>query len=327
MLKKKLGKISLRGLFMTFIVVLLLVYFCLLFSPSKTKLKLTYDMCNEGTNNYAGTKNMEVDSAVTSESFDVAPNTSSSNASHDNTKLIKTYNYEVESTKFNKYSKDIKSLVSKLGGNIQSERNIQTDKTDSKQDNTYNVRKSILVINIPISNLEKFKKEISSNAIVVNRTESIEDATNNYINVKAHIKSYEAEYKKLKSLLSDAKTVSEVIEIQDRLSDISYQLESYKSSLKALNDNIDYCELTLTIDEVIYYYDTTNRLILNLRESWNTVFNDWLSYVVPMIFLLSVSLIPIWISLGVAISFFSKVVYKNRVKYKQTIIIKNNDGE
>ena len=60
----------------------------------------------------------------------------------------------------------------------------------------------------------------------------------------------ETEKASLEKLLAAAETLEDIIKIQDRLTDVIYEIESYQSQLRTYDNLIDFTTITIYISEV-----------------------------------------------------------------------------
>lgn len=245
----------------------------------------------------------------------------------DNKLLKKTYRYSVESTNYDEFITKIESKVSSFGGYIESEDEVRRTETNSGHTKSHTVRRVSYQIRVPSDRMVELLNILDGEAYVISQNEYVEDVTTQYLDLEAHISSLKDEYSTLNELLSSAESVTEIIEVQDRLTSINYEIESYEKCLDSLKEDIDYSKLYLTVDEVIYYQDTVRRFNSDIAESWYYVFDGWITEVLPIIVLITVSLIPMFFIIGLAVYIISKVVIRNRSKYQQTIVIKEFDDK
>ena len=71
----------------------------------------------------------------------------------------------------------------------------------------------------------------------------MDDVTLRYVDVDSHKKALETEQERLLALLEKAENVEDIITIENRLSDVRYELENYESQIRLLDnqDRLQYC--------------------------------------------------------------------------------------
>ena len=114
-------------------------------------------------------------------------------------------------------------------------------------------RNANLTIRIPADRIDSFTKEVDAIANVVSNNLRREDVTLQYVDTEGRVKALKIEETRLLELLAAAESMSDLLEIEARLSDVRYELESYTSQLRTLDNQIDYATVYLFIEEVQEY--------------------------------------------------------------------------
>ena len=164
-------------------------------------------------------------------------------------KLIKTVNMDVETREYDKLLSAVENKVAELGGYIES--------LDAYNGSTYysyrSTRNANLTIRIPKDRLEEFQNTVSELGNVTSRSENVQDVTLTYVDLQSHRDALRTEQERLLQLLEQAESVEDIITIEQRLSDVRYQLESMESQLRSYDNRVDYSTVYLYIDEVEVY--------------------------------------------------------------------------
>ncbi len=103
---------------------------------------------------------------------------------------------------------------------------------------------------IPMSKLDEFLDTAFEGAVIRNRTESTEDVTLRYSDLKAHIKSLRTEQERLLELMAKAEDVDAIIALESRLSEIRYEVESIEQSIRYLDNQVTYSTVNISLNEV-----------------------------------------------------------------------------
>lgn len=159
-------------------------------------------------------------------------------------KLIRTVSLSLETKEFESVLTNLSTKTTELGGYIE---------TSSVSGNSYahhSTRYASYVIRIPADKLNEFVEVVSELGNVTQKNESVEDVTLRYIDVESHKKALETEQERLLELLSKAENMEEILTIESKLSDIRYEIESYESQLKTMDNQIDYSTVSVYVDEV-----------------------------------------------------------------------------
>ena len=161
-----------------------------------------------------------------------------------NRKLIRTFNLDVETLDFEKFVSDLKAEISSLGGYIES---------SSVNGNSYNYsssRYANFTCRIPAEKVPAFLNTIDGLGNVTYSYENTTDVTLTYVDTEARIKSLQTEYDRLLELLAEADSIDTIILLEQRITDVRYQIESYTSQLRTYDNLVDYSTVTLGINEV-----------------------------------------------------------------------------
>lgn len=163
-----------------------------------------------------------------------------------NRKIIETVSLNVETKEFDQLTEKILKEVSSIGGYVENSSISGRGYYDSYSSNRYAEYK----VRIPADKSEEFTEFISANSIVTSRNIETDDITLTYVDMESRVSALQTEKKTLEKILESAETVSEVIEIQKRISEIIYQMESYQSQLRIYDNLIDYTTVHIYVQEV-----------------------------------------------------------------------------
>jgi len=118
---------------------------------------------------------------------------------------------------------------------------------------TRRYRHADLTVRIPAEKVDGFVEHVSGVSNVVSSREDIDDVTLTYVDTESRVKALETERDRLLELMEKAETMSDLLEIESRLTDVRYQLESVASQLKTLENQVSYATVYLNISEVQEY--------------------------------------------------------------------------
>ena len=114
-------------------------------------------------------------------------------------------------------------------------------------------RSASLTIRIPADQVDAFMQDVGGIANIVRQNKSIEDVTLSYVATENRLNALQTEETRLLELLSQADNMSDLLEIEARLSEVRYELENYASQKRLYDNQIDYATVYLSIDEVQEY--------------------------------------------------------------------------
>lgn len=161
-------------------------------------------------------------------------------------KLIRTVNMEVETKEFDQLMNTLERQVQSIGGYIENMESYNGSSYNSNRSNRY----ANLTLRIPKNELDGFLELVSDVGNVVRRNESVEDVTLSYVDLESHRNALRTEQERLLALLEQAETLEDILTIEDRLSNVRYQLESMESRLRTMDNQVDYSTVYLRVSEV-----------------------------------------------------------------------------
>ena len=158
-----------------------------------------------------------------------------------NRKLIKTVSINAETEHYDDLIPALDAQIQTMGGYVE---------TRETGNYSRSRRWSRMTIRIPAEQLSDFVAHVSGSANVLSTSEQTQDVTLQYADTEAKITALKTEQNRLLELLSGANNLSEILEIEARLSDVTYELERYESQKRSYDNRIVYATVTLHIQEV-----------------------------------------------------------------------------
>ena len=156
-------------------------------------------------------------------------------------KLIRNAELTVQTKTFDDFCTAVRQKTAALSGY-----------EESSQSGAYgdDTRYATIVLRIPAAHLDAFLQSISTLGTVTSQSTSMQDVTDEYIDIESRLTALETEQETLLALLKKAENLTDTLEIQERLAEVRGRLESYKGQLKALESQVDYSKVTLSVTEV-----------------------------------------------------------------------------
>lgn len=102
-------------------------------------------------------------------------------------------------------------------------------------------------LRIPKDNLYNFLEFIENNQNVQNKNINTEDITENYYDIENRIKNREALLDKFRNYLKEAKNIEEILSVEDRINNLTYEIERMKGNFENLTSLIEYSKVNITI--------------------------------------------------------------------------------
>ncbi len=130
-------------------------------------------------------------------------------------------------------------------------------------------RSASLTVRIPAADVDKFADNMAGMANVVRSNKNLEDITLTYVSTESRVQALETEQARLLELMEQADNMSDLLEIEARLTDVRYELERYASRLKVYDNQVDYATVYLNLEEVQEYTPVAERTV------WQRITEDF----------------------------------------------------
>ena len=166
-------------------------------------------------------------------------------------KLIKTVRMDVETEDLEALLPQISEKIGALGGYVEEQ-----ELYNGSSYSSYRSRSASLTVRIPAADLNSFVENIKGVSNVVTYNESTENVTLTYVATESRMKALEVEQERLLELMDKAENLSDLLEIEARLTDVRYELENVTSQLRVLSNRVDYATIHLYISQVRIYTET-----------------------------------------------------------------------
>ena len=166
-----------------------------------------------------------------------------------NRKWIVTVNLTAETDDLDALRSALDTKIAALNGYVED----QSVYNGSTYQSGRRYRSANLTIRVPADHVDAFLQDVGGLANIVRQNKSIEDVTLSYVATESRLKALETEEARLLELLSQAENMSDLLEIEARLSEVRGELENYASQKRLYDNQIDYATVYLSIEEVQEY--------------------------------------------------------------------------
>ena len=168
-------------------------------------------------------------------------------------------------------------------------------------------------IRIPAEKFELFiaKLEQEGNNVIAYKNIEARDVTEEFIDLETRLTNKQKYLARYQDLLKNAKSVKEILEIQEKIRGLEEELESTAGKLKYMNDLVNYSTLSLNVSQKKDYKYTPEQRANIVEKVKQSIVGGWYSFVDFLLILLYN-----WaflIIIAVAIYYFVKY-RKNRKK-------------
>lgn len=210
-------------------------------------------------------------------------------------KIIKDGRLGLKVTDLEKTKVRIDTLLKAYGGYYANENFNNTD-----WESTYSLK-----IRIPSAHFERFIAEIERGDDEIQYKEiDARDVTDQFIDLETRLENKKSYLKRYNDLLNQAKTIKEILEIEEKIRVLEEEIESTTGRLTYLSDLVDYSTLDLTITkQKDFKYNPANRDKFSERLK-QSLTNGWFGFVDFLLFVIKIW--PFWIILILILYFWKK---------------------
>lgn len=159
---------------------------------------------------------------------------------------------------------------------------------------TYN-----LTIRIPNANFDAFLFSLENGGgKIVSRDIKARDVTEEYYDITTRLKNNEAYLKRYTELLNKAKSIKDILEIQEKMRRIEEEMDARKGRIRFIDDKVNYSSLSLTlIQKKAYKSSEAVGFGQKMVKAFKSGFDGFLDFVLMMVHLwpFLLFIIAIWI--------------------------------
>lgn len=161
-------------------------------------------------------------------------------------KLIRKISLSTETEDMDTLLSAIDSKVAALGGYMEN-RQVYTG---SRYSSYTSSRNADLTIRIPKDKLDEFVTHVGSESNVTSTNETSDDVTLSYVATQSRMTALQKEEARLLELIDKAANLTELLELENRLTQVRTELENVTSQLLLYDNLVDYGTVNISIREV-----------------------------------------------------------------------------
>lgn len=166
----------------------------------------------------------------------------------ENRKWIVTVYLSAETEDLDNLTANLDAQIASLGGYVEN----QSVYNGSSYE-TYRRRNANLTIRIPADKTDSFVESVGEFSNVTSQEKNREDITLTYVATESRMKALQTEETRLLELLAQAETMEDLLTIEERLTEVRYELESVTSQMRLYDNQVDFATIHLNISEVKEY--------------------------------------------------------------------------
>lgn len=171
-------------------------------------------------------------------------------------KIIYSADATVETTDFDGAAARIAGLVAEYGGWVESSSVNGSNYYDRSRGHA-GTRSAFYAIRIPAERFNALMSTLPALGNVPYSYTYTENVSERYYDAEARLTAYTAQEKRLIEMMDMAESVEEVIAIEEKLTELRYQIESLQSSLNSWDRRVSYSLVNLSLQEVEEYTPQT----------------------------------------------------------------------
>ncbi len=160
-------------------------------------------------------------------------------------KIITTVYIEMQTQDFLPTTNKLEALISKYKGYVESSNISYNDYIYSS-----GLKYSDYSIRIPRESLDEFIHEVIEIGNIISQNKNKEDISKLYRDTESRLRVLETKEERILALLEKADKMEDIIKLENQLSDLIYEKESYTQNLQNMDDQVNYSTLHLSLNEV-----------------------------------------------------------------------------
>ena len=167
-------------------------------------------------------------------------------------KIIYSADATLETTEFEYSIEEIRALVKELGGFMES--------SSISGNNYYNIsrgntggRYASFLIRVPSDKFSVLTNSLSAFGNVPYCNTYMQNVTMEYYDVQSRLEAYKTQETRLLEMLAVAKSVEDMLAIQQQLTDVQYEIDSLTGQLRYYDHQVNYSTVSLDVTEVREY--------------------------------------------------------------------------
>lgn len=228
------------------------------------------------------------------------------NLRNENKKLILTARMNVETKDLDELLVLLNQAINMHGAYVQSSTTSNTASSNRQYDAT---------IRIPSDKYSAFLEQLKESGNVSYYSEETKDVTDTYTDLEARLSSFKAEEKRVVEFYERAETLEDLMIVEQRLSEIRYEIEHLEAQIRNYDLLVAYSTLTIHVTETASYTQTSTSFGERLARAFKNGFNDFISGIEDLLVSLAYDIYTIvFIILILVAAFFIYKKIRNRVK-------------
>ena len=194
----------------------------------------------------------------------------------DGQKIVYRADVSMQTLEYDKTVAGIRTKIRESGGFSESESEYDKDYNwYYESSSSRNTRTLNITARIPSEKFEAFLNSLSGDGKILSKSVNAENISQTYANKESYKKALEKEQERLLAMMDKAETIDEMIAVESRLSEVERQLNIYKTDLSAMDKDVEYSTINISVEEVRRYTEEVQTF--SFREKVGFAFHDAIS--------------------------------------------------
>lgn len=226
-------------------------------------------------------------------------------------KLIRTVSLSIRTVNYDEDYDAIQALLKKTGGYVEYSSRSGDGKNGS-------VRRTYLTLRVPSARLDEFLNGTEGIGRMTEITESTVDQTTTYYDNETRLNTLRDKLNRLNELMKEAGDLGNLIELEGAISDTQYQIDSYETAQRMIQNRVDMSEVSLELREEtvreqthVKEYSLGERIAAAFESGWKA----FLAFFGNLLVFLTMAL-PVIAAVGVVIAVIV-VIYRKKTAVKE----------
>ena len=200
----------------------------------------TEDAAFDGTESASGI--MLTSSSADTETSPVSRSmrSASNSTAEQERKIIRTASLTIGTQRYDESLSALRQLSENAGGWISySSENV----TGS------GLRRAYLTLRLPTEQPDSYLSSTSTLGRIISKDESATDVTESYVDMQARLDTQLALMDRLQAMMTDVADLSDLLELESKIADTQYTIDSLRSSLNSTDSQVNYATVDITLRE------------------------------------------------------------------------------
>ena len=231
--------------------------------------------------------------------------------------IVRTADLSVYVTDLNEFAANLERRVQEVGGYFE-QNDIENYSSAYSTD-----RYGKFVVRVPQTELDTFLGDVEGACFVTSKSLSSEDVSLQYVDIQAHIDALKTQQETLMRLLEEADDISATLQIEERLSQVNYEIDSYVRQQRTLAGKVSYSTIRIFAHEerniehpirLAFEVNFKDRMIEGIEDTVDT-FVGILTAIPTILIVCAFGIFSLWLLRKIWRKVFKRNGVKQKVRY------------